>query len=172
VDDQRVDEIANPRTGQRMTFVTDTPELLEIDTANPPSEIREPEHVHPKQESGCRVISGELRWEVDGEARLLSAGDSITIPAGVPHHFWNPADEEAQALQWFRPALRTREFFEKLFGLAQDGQLKDDGMPKLLQLAVLVPEFGDEIRPTSPPWPVLRSVTAVLGPVARARGYR
>ena len=45
-------------------------------------------------------------------------------------------------------------------------------MPSLLQLTAMVPYFSDEIRPTMPPWPVLRAVTAVLGPVARARGFR
>src|SRR4051794_25491060 len=155
-----------------MSFVTDTPELLEIDTINPPSEIREPEHVHPKQQSGARVISGELRWNVAGEERSVPSGESITIPAGTPHHFWNPRQEDSHAVQWFRPALNTRAFFETLFALARDGKLKEDGMPPLLQLAVMVPEFGDEIRPMSPPWPVLRTVTAALAPVARARGYR
>ena len=45
-------------------------------------------------------------------------------------------------------------------------------MPKSLQLAVMVPEFGDEIRTVRPPWAVLRVLTTVLGPLARARGYR
>jgi hypothetical protein len=36
----------------------------------------------------------------------------------------------------------------------------------------MVPEFGDEIRPVSPPWPVLRAVAALLAPIARRRGYR
>src|SRR4051795_3764833 len=167
-----MDEIVNSRTGQRMAFVTDSPELLEIDTVNPQSDVQEPEHVHPMQESGCRVTSGQLRWSVEGEERVLTAGESITIPPNVRHRFWNPAAEDARALQWFRPALNTRAFFERLFALARDNELKDDGLPRMLQLAVLVPAFGDEIRPTSPPWPVLRAVTAVLQPVARMRGYR
>jgi hypothetical protein len=45
-------------------------------------------------------------------------------------------------------------------------------MPGLLQIAVLIPVYADEIRPTSPPWLVQRAVAAVLGPVARRRGYR
>ena len=52
--------IENVRTGQRMVFITERPELLEIETVNPPSSIREPEHVHPAQESGARVTSGSL----------------------------------------------------------------------------------------------------------------
>ncbi len=45
-------------------------------------------------------------------------------------------------------------------------------MPSLLQLAVMIPEFRDEIRPVSPQALVQRALGAVLGPVARARGYR
>ena len=45
-------------------------------------------------------------------------------------------------------------------------------MPGLLQLAVMIPEFGDEMRTTQPPWPLQRTLAAVLGPVARRRGYR
>jgi len=59
-----------------------------------------------------------------------------------------------------------------MFALAQQDKLDAKGMPRTLQLAVMVPEFGDEIRPLSPPWPSLRVLTAVLGPVARLRGYR
>jgi hypothetical protein len=71
-----------------------------------------------------------------------------------------------------RPALRTREFFEAFFALARDDKLDDKGMPSLLQLATMIPEFAHEIRPTRPPWPVLRATAAVLGPIARRRGYR
>jgi quercetin dioxygenase-like cupin family protein len=164
--------IENPRTGQRMTFVTDHPELLEIDTFNPPTGTREPEHVHPTQESGARVTSGALVFEVDGVARTVAAGQSIDIPANTPHRFWNEGNEDALARQWFRPARKTRAFFETLFTLGEDGLLDERGMPGLLQIAVMIPVFSDEIRPTRPPWPVQKAVAACLGPVARRRGYR
>jgi quercetin dioxygenase-like cupin family protein len=164
--------IENVRTGQRMVFVTDRPELLEIETVNPPSSLREPEHVHPEQESGARVTSGSLRFSVDGVERTVHSGESITIPPNTPHHFWNDGDGDAHAVQWFRPALKTRAFFETLFALARAGELDERGMPSLLQIAVMIPEFSREIRPTRPPWPVQRTVGALLAPVARRRGYR
>jgi mannose-6-phosphate isomerase-like protein (cupin superfamily) len=165
-------DIVNPRTGQQMTFLTHRPDLLEIDTVNPPSDVREPEHVHPQQESGARVVSGQLTFDVAGEQRTLGPGDDITIPPNVRHHFWNPGSEDARAIQFFSPALKTREFFETLFALARDDKLDAKGMPSPLQLAVMVPYFSDEIRPTRPPWPVLRVLAAGLRPVARARGHR
>jgi hypothetical protein len=41
-----------------------------------------------------------------------------------------------------------------------------------LQLALMVPELGDELRPVSPPWPLLPTLSAILAPIARRRGYR
>ncbi len=165
-------EIANPRTGQRMTFTELRAGHLRVDTVNPPSEQAEPLHTHPNQESGAEVMSGALVFEVAGEERRIAAGDSITIPAGTAHRFWNDGEEAARATQWFRPALDIASFFETLFALAHAGELDAKGMPKPLQLAVMVPEFGAEIRPSSPPWPVLKALTALLAPVARRRGYR
>ena len=39
---------------------------LRIDPVNPPTDEREPLHVHPKQESGAELVSGWLVFEVDG----------------------------------------------------------------------------------------------------------
>jgi quercetin dioxygenase-like cupin family protein len=171
VEELFVSTIVNPRTGQSMTFVTARDELLEIETVNPPTHIPEPEHVHPKQESGCAVTTGELRFRVDGVERTVRAGESITIPANTPHCFWNEGPEPAHAMQWFRPAGRTREFFETYFALARAGKLDGKGMPSLLQLAVMIPAYADTIRTTSPPWVIQRALGAALGPVARRRGY-
>jgi mannose-6-phosphate isomerase-like protein (cupin superfamily) len=166
-------KIVNSRTGQRMTFVELGDDTLRIDSINPAGvEEREPLHTHPMQKSGAEVIAGELVFEVNGERRTLGPGESITIPAGIVHRFWNEGDEDAHSIQSFRPALDIADFFETLFALANAEELDPKGMPKLLQLAVMVPEFGDEIRPVSPPWPVLQVLTAVLAPIARARGYR
>lgn len=56
-------EISNPRTGQRMTFVELRKEVLRIESLNPPTGEREPAHVHPKQKSGAEVVSGSLAFE-------------------------------------------------------------------------------------------------------------
>jgi quercetin dioxygenase-like cupin family protein len=164
-------EIINPRTGQRMRFVELTERQVRIETVNPPTTEREPLHVHPKQESGCDVATGSLVWEVAGQRRVVSAGESVTVPANTRHRFWNERREDARSTQFFRPALYTAAFFETLFGLAQQDQLDASGMPKFLPLMAMVGEFGDEIRPASPPWPVLRALAAAIGPLTRARGH-
>ena len=155
-----------------MTFVQLSEQELRIDSVNPPTTEREPLHVHPKQDSGAEVVSGSLVFELDGEQRRIGPGESIQIPANTRHRFWNDGEEDAHSIQHFRPALDIASFFETFFALAQRDELDAKGMPSLLQLAVLVPEFGDEIRTVRPPWPVTRAMATVLGPVARMRGYR
>ncbi len=170
------EEIVNPRTGQRMIFrktARDTGgALFQVETINPPHGPAEPEHIHIRQESSAEVISGTLHFSVDGKERIVRAGEKIVIPANTPHYFWNEGDEDARALQELRPALKTELFFETLFGLACDGKLTQRGMPTTLQLAVMAPAFGDEIRPTSPPWFVVRMLGWLLGPIAMLFGYR
>jgi quercetin dioxygenase-like cupin family protein len=165
-------QITNPRTGQRMTFIELRDEQLRVDSVNPPTAEREPVHVHPKQESGAEVVSGSLVFEVAGEQRRLGVGETIRVAANTPHRFWNDGSEDACSIQFFRPALDIASFFETMCALSQQDKLDAKGMPRPLQLAVMVPEFGDEIRPASPPWPILRALAAVLHPIARLRGYR
>jgi Cupin domain len=168
------DEIANPRTGQRLVFLqtgADTDgELLRIECFNPATSVDEPEHCHPLQESRSELISGTLRFCVRGEIHEIHAGESHSIPAGVPHFFGNYGEEEAHWIAEFRPALRTDAFFEALFDLAAHDQLNERGMPSLLQLALSVPAFSDEIRVTRPPWLAQRALFALLAPIARLRG--
>ena len=170
------DEIVNPRTGQRMVFLETGQETdgqsLRIDSYNPPTGDPEPEHVHPFQESGAEVISGSLRFSVDGEERSVKAGESITIPANTPHHFWNDGEEEAHSVGWFRPALKIDRFFETYFALARDGKLNEKGSPYFWQTAVMVPYFGDDIRLPSPPWTVQKAFFGLLAPIGRMLGYR
>ncbi len=164
--------IVNPRTGQEMTFVELTAELLRIESVNPSTSVREPLHVHPHQESGAEVSAGTLIFEVDGHESRLQAGDSIRVPANTPHRFWAEGDEPARSVQFFAPALDSAAFCETFFALAEQDKLDRKGMPSTLQLAVTVREFGEEIRPVTPPWWVLRTLSTVLGPVARWRGLR
>ncbi|MFN8512210.1 MAG: cupin domain-containing protein [Chloroflexia bacterium] len=170
------EEIVNPRTGQRMIFRQTAGDtggaLLRIETFNPRGPA-EPEHVHPLQESNARVLAGALHFNVRGRVQVVRAGETIVIPANTPHNFWNDGEEVAQAIQEFRPALRTEDFFETYFALARDGKLNAQGMPpSLLHLAVLTAAYWEVIRVTRPPVPVQRIFATLLAPLGRWRGYR
>jgi mannose-6-phosphate isomerase-like protein (cupin superfamily) len=168
---QQPKTITNPRTGQRMTFISQSPDELQIDSVNPPTDVPAPLRLHPQQETDCRVLSGTLLFDVGGERRTVTAGQTITVPAGTPYCFHIEGSEDAHSIQSFRPALNTADFFETYFELARRGKLDKRGIPKPLALATMLTAFGDTVRPVNPPWPVLRLLATVLGPIARARGY-
>ena len=165
------DEIVNPRTGQRMKFLLtsrDTNgELLQIDCVNLPGGVKEPEHIHPYQENRFEIISGRLMFCIAGKERQINAGEFISIPAKVPHYFWNGSDQEAHYIQEFRPALHSEFFFEALFDLARDGKLNEQGTANILLMADFVPNFWNEIRVTKPPELIQSFLFGILRPVAR-----
>ena len=167
--------IENPRTGQRMEFLQtceDTHgELLQIDCTNSPSDVKEPEHIHPYQENRFEIISGTLTLSIAGNVHQAHPGDVVSIPPNVPHFFWNGNEDEVHYIQEFRPALRSEFFFETLFGLARAGKLNEHGMPGLFQLAVFVPGFWNEIRVTKPPQIIQKIFFGVLSPISRSLGY-
>jgi hypothetical protein len=61
--------------------------------------------------------------------------------------------------------------FETAVALAQEGRTLGNGMPKPLDLALFVQEFGDEVQGAFPPAWVQRATMAPLAAIARKRGH-
>jgi mannose-6-phosphate isomerase-like protein (cupin superfamily) len=81
-----------------------------------------PEHLHPEQDERFEILEGRMRAIVDGEERVYSVGESFDVLAGTRHQM---AAEEPARMRWtVRPALRTAEFFERLYGSGPDSAQK------------------------------------------------
>ena len=162
------DQITNPRTGQVMIFLktsTETNrELLQIECFSPHTLEWEPEHIHPFQENSFEIISGSCIFQLDGKEQVVGPGQSINIPANVPHHFWNASDTVAHYIQEFRPALKIDRFFETFFALARDGKLNKKGIPNLFHTSIIGLAYKDEIRLTKPPWVLQNIIYKILAP--------
>jgi hypothetical protein len=94
------------------------------------------------------------------------------LPAGTTHRLWNDGEDELRAIVEFRPALRTEEAFEQLFGLARDGKVGRRGLPNPFRLAVLAHKYRDEVYLAAVPPAVQRAGALLLAPIARLQGYR
>ena len=168
--------ITNTRTGQIMRFAKTAAEtngeLLRIDCISPPSETREPEHIHPLQENRFEIISGSCTFRVDGKERLAKAGDVVIVPPGTRHHFWNSGVEDAHYMQDFRPAGTIAEFFDTFFALARDGKLNEKGIPDFFHVSVIALAHKNDIRLTSPPWALQYILYLLLAPIGRMMGFR
>lgn len=170
------DRITNARTGQVMIFLKTGAEthgeILQIECFSPPTAAKEPEHIHPLQESKFEILSGACSFSIAGKETIIQAGQSVTIPANVPHFFWNPGDSTAHYIQEFQPALHIDEFFKTFFALSRDGKLNDQGIPNLLHGSIIMLKYNKEIRVMKPPWLLQRLTYIVLAPIGRLLGYR
>lgn len=166
--------LTNPVTGMTLRILRSAEEtggeLLEMEAAYPAGSAAPPAHFHPHQEERFVILEGSMRAVVGGVRRDLAAGETLVLPAGTSHAMWNPGPGQARVSWQVRPALRTQEFFAVVFALAARGGVNAQGVPGVLDLALLMPHFRPEIQVTSPPAWVQRGLFGLLGPVARALG--
>ncbi|MDY6765394.1 MAG: cupin domain-containing protein [Halobacteria archaeon] len=131
-----------------------------------------PEHVHPRQEKTFKVLEGELTVVMGGDERILQAGEEITIPEGTPHYIRTSTDSETRVLYHARPALAQDAIFRTMAALAQDGKTNDEGIPGMLQLAVIMDGYSGNVYLTSPPVVVQKALFKILAPIGRLLGYK
>ena len=62
-------------------------------------------HKHPDQEEVIVVVSGQVEQWLDRDKRLLGAGDSVFIPAGVVHASFNAGTGEAKLAAILGPCV-------------------------------------------------------------------
>ncbi len=147
-------------------------ELLQMEAVYPPNSPQPPDHTHPYQEEQFQVLQGSFRADIGGVTHTYTAGETFTVPANTPHWMHNISHEEGRLLWQVRPALQTQAFLETMWGLAADGQTNANGVPNLLQLAVILHTYANEFRPSKPPYLVQRILFGILAPLGSLLGYR
>ena len=167
------DEIDDPNSGQRVVFVRDEPDTLEVELfVRPGGYVRD--HVHPSQEETFTVVEGTFALDVGGAKRTLSAGESETIVRQTKHGF-APAADEVQLNVKVRPALELGGYFRDYLTLSRDGRLRipQSGMPKpLLLFGVLMHRYRREIAAPGIPLWVQRPLWRVLAWLGGLFGHR
>lgn len=139
------EEIENPVTGDYMTILqssqTSQGAYTKIQFDLPPGAKGSPLHYHTRMSETFTVISGALEMEIGGKGkrRVVTAGDQVHVPAGMHHSFRNASGDWVKFTTENRPAEGFEQFIRGMFGLAIDGKVDADGMPKnLLQMALLL----------------------------------
>jgi mannose-6-phosphate isomerase-like protein (cupin superfamily) len=170
------DKFENPITGEygyiRLGTDETDGELLVADLRVRPGGAVVGAHVHPTIDERFTVVSGQIGYMCGGKRDVLQTGQSLDLPKGVPHDWWNAGKEEARVIVEVRPGKRFEQMATTMFGLAQEGKTNKKGMPNPLQLAVISQEFADTVQFMSPPPWIQRLLFGVLAPLGRALGYR
>ena len=154
----------------RTTSADSGGELLEVEAEWSPSGHKPMPHSHPSQEEHFEVLEGQLSVKLGSETRMLNAGDTVDVPRGVIHTFWNSGGTTARAKWQVRPAQRTEDFFAAVHKLRADGHGTKAGLSPPAG-ALVAREFSSEFTPALSQ--VVRSVfLPALASWAKLRGYK
>ena len=100
--------------GMRLRFLTVEPDELVMEASYSGEAGMPPAHLHPSQTERFEVLEGSMSTIIGDEERVYEAGEMFAVAAGTPHQM---AAQEPTRTRWeVRPALRTAEFFERLYG--------------------------------------------------------
>jgi mannose-6-phosphate isomerase-like protein (cupin superfamily) len=160
--------IENPVQGDAVTFLERSAQrtfgLLEV---APGGKVTP--HYHRSYTERFKVISGRLDVMLDGERRILAPGEEATVPVGTLHGWANTSAEPAVAEVELRPGQPGFErSLHVAYGLARDGRVLRNGMPRNPLHTALLFEWGDGRLPGA--YALLGRVFGVLARVAKLTG--
>jgi quercetin dioxygenase-like cupin family protein len=95
-----------------------------------PRALAAPMHTHEREDEYTYVLEGEIGVQIGEEVLVARPGDLVFKPRGVPHAFWNAADEPARALEIISPAGFEHYFAElaPLFPPANQNPLDEEAV--------------------------------------------
>ena len=96
-----------------LRLVSLSPDLLEMEASYSGEGGMPPMHLHPLQTERFEVLEGAMVTVIGGAERTYEAGAEFEVPAGTPHQM--RADGPARMRWEVSPALRTAEFFERMY---------------------------------------------------------
>jgi mannose-6-phosphate isomerase-like protein (cupin superfamily) len=103
-------------------------ELLEMEANYGEDSMLPPEHLHPSQDERFEVLDGAVLTVIGGVEHRYETGETFDVPAKTPHQM--TGDGPARVRWQVRPALRTAEFFERLYsGAGED--LREEFSPEI-----------------------------------------
>jgi quercetin dioxygenase-like cupin family protein len=124
----------NPVINDTATFIETSAEtggkysLLEIELYKSDGP---PLHYHNSFSEKFEVIDGTLYLQTGQKKITLKKGESIVIPRGVPHKFYNPSGDLVKFRLTFEPGhIGMENFIRIIYSLAAEGLTDQKGIPK------------------------------------------
>jgi quercetin dioxygenase-like cupin family protein len=95
-----------------------------------PRALAAPMHTHKHEEEYTYVLEGAVGVQIGEDVLVARPGNLVFKPRGIPHAFWNAADEPARALEIISPAGFERYFAElaPLLPPANQGPLDEEAV--------------------------------------------
>ena len=133
-----------------------------------------PEHIHTSFGENFIVAEGTLSLLVNGEKRLVRAGESLMVTPGTSHKPFNETDSNVVVRGPFTPENGIPErftvFLTQAYGLFDESESNGRGPKALLQMSRFSPKY--DVWLAGPPVALQKAVFFIIGPTARLFGYR
>jgi quercetin dioxygenase-like cupin family protein len=169
-------EIRNPKTGQIIQFVQTKSDpkgqFLELISTYEAHSKEPVAHYHPNQDEYFEVLQGELSVRLNGKLQALKPGEKLHIEKNTVHSMWNATEDKAVVSWKTVPALDTEYLLEMNTGLATDNKTNEEGIPGILQVALMMNHFDHVFRVAKPSFAIQKIVFGILTPFAWLLGYR
>jgi quercetin dioxygenase-like cupin family protein len=141
-----------------------------------------PEHVHKTWVETFELLEGTAAYRLGGVQRTLKKGETVLMPAGVPHtHPLNTGAGEMVYRQTNDFGATTPDAVTEVMGalatlngLAREGRIGKKGLPKnplqLVATGMIYTKHG--IYDAAMPIAIQKWLAATLGPLVGVLGYR
>lgn len=133
-----------------------------------------PEHIHTSFPENFIVAEGTLSLLVNGEKKILRAGESLLVTPGTPHRPFNETDSRVIVKGPLTPEYGIPErfsvFLTQAYGFFDESESNSQMPNALLQMSRFSPKYDSWLA--SPPVPLQKLVFFVIAPTARLLGYR
>jgi uncharacterized cupin superfamily protein len=80
-----------------------------------------PLHIHHAEGEEGLVTAGRLSAEVAGQCLTFGPGETVRLPRGVPHRWWNEGDEPLAFAGYTRPAVDLDRYLQAVFDVMNAG---------------------------------------------------
>jgi len=127
--------LVNRHTGEVLDIrrgVRDGVPVLELRGTLPPNQDGPLLHVHHLEDEEGRVTAGVLSAERGGERFEVEAGQSLRLPRGIPHRWWNAGSAPLVFEGIVTPPVDLDRYLQAIFEVLNAGP---KGRPPLIYLA-------------------------------------
>ena len=101
----------NPATGEHIHYTAvaedNSGQLVRFNWRSVPGGVIT-EHIHPHQEERFTITAGEARFTLNGQEQLARAGQTVVVPAGVPHSEGNTGTVDIEGVVELHPAFTPK----------------------------------------------------------------
>jgi len=116
--------LTNRHTGEVLEIrreMSDGAQVFGLWGTLPPHRQGPPLHIHYFEDEEGSIVAGTLSAEVDGRRVTAGPGETVRLPRGIPHRWWNDGDQPLVFEGRTRPAVDLDRYLQAVFDVMNAG---------------------------------------------------